>query len=316
MTSMVSVSQFVNLAALSRAGKVESVHQGVAAVTRPDGVIIDALGDATVSIFPRSAVKPLQVVAMRRAGMKLTGAKLAITAGSHQGTPEHIQLVLEILASVGLDDSALQCPVAWPASPEARKSASAETTLAFNCSGKHAGFLAACIESGWDTKSYLDPSHPLQVLVKQVLEEYSGEDIELSTVDGCGAPLHTITPAGLARAFGTLAKSEPEISAAMLNNAWAVGGQNSPDKIVMQEGIVAKLGAEGVFALGLASGPNAGAGVAVKIADGALRAAPLVAIKLLKKHQMISGASYSRLETALAVESMGGGHVLGHLTAL
>lgn len=302
---------FVEAAVLERAGFVESRHRAIAALTDPDGKTIDHLGSAKRLIFPRSAVKPLQVVAMRRAGLMLEGAQLAISSASHQGTPEHIALVEGILAGAGLTASELQCPLAWPGNPSARAQAYAagESRLAFNCSGKHAAFLAACVAAGFDTKTYLSAEHPLQKLVELVLEEYSGERILLSTVDGCGAPLHAMTVEGLARAIGKFTSTDADVVDAMLANAWAVGDTNSMDALVMKHGMVAKIGAEGVFVIGLKSGH----GVAVKIADGSLRAAPLVALALLHRHQLITDAAFAELKTALAVHSLGGETILGEL---
>lgn len=304
---------FVEVAILERGGLVESRHRGIAAVTDAEGKVIDKLGSPKRLIYPRSAVKPLQVVAMRRAGLMLDGAQLAISSASHQATPEHISLVESILENAGLTADDLQCPLAWPGNPVARAQAQAnqvgESRLAFNCSGKHAAFLAACVAAKFDTKSYLSAEHPLQRLVEEVLEEYSGERILLSTVDGCGAPLHAITVEGLARAIGKFSSTDAEVVDAMLANPWAVGDTNSLDAHVMQHGMVAKIGAEGVFVIGLKSGH----GVAVKIADGALRAAPLVALALLHRNQLITNDVYSQLKTALAVHSFGGDKVLGDL---
>ncbi|MFM6966880.1 MAG: asparaginase, partial [Rhodoluna sp.] len=231
---------------------------------------------------------------------------------SHHGTGRHIALVDGILANLGLDESALQCPPAWPGNAAARAEAPGESKAAFNCSGKHAGFIAASKVAGWDVSSYLEPTHPLQKLFEEVLVEFSGEPILHSTVDGCGAPLHTITVEGLARAMGKFAANEPEVVNAMLANPWAVGDEKSPDVIIMQHGMVAKLGAEGVFVIGLKSGH----GVAVKIADGSLRAAPLVALRLLNRNGLIDDATYAALHAALTVKSMGGSESLGELRAL
>ena len=300
---------FVEVAVLERDGIIESRHRGIAALTDAEGKLIDHLGSAKRLIYPRSAVKPMQVVAMRRAGLKLTGAELAICAGSHQATPAHIKLVESILADAGLTESDLQCPLAWPGNPTARAAATAESRIAFNCSGKHAGFMAASVAAGWPTESYLAADHPLQATIRDVLEEFSGEKILHSSVDGCGAPLHTITVEGLARAIGKVAATEPEIVEAMLTNPWAVGDTKSMDALVMQHGMIAKIGAEGVFVIGLRSGH----GVSVKIADGSLRSAPLVALALLHRNQLITDAVYAELKTALAVHSLGGDNILGDL---
>ena len=303
---------FVEVAVLERDGLVESRHRGLAALVGPDGKLIDHLGASKRVIYPRSSVKPLQVVAMRRAGLDLVGEELAICAGSHHGTGRHIALVDGILAGVGLDENALQCPPAWPGNLAARVEAAGESKAAFNCSGKHAGFIAASKAAGWDTSTYLEANHPLQKLVEEVLVEFSGEPILHSTVDGCGAPLHTITVEGLARAVGKFAATEPEIVEAMLANPWAVGDEKSPDAIIMKHGMVAKLGAEGVFVVGLKSGH----GVAVKIADGSLRAAPLVALRLLNRNGLLDDATYASLHNELTIKSMGGSEVLGELRAL
>ena len=303
---------FVEVAVLERAGLIESSHRGIAALVGPDGKLIDHLGVAKRLIYPRSAVKPLQVVAMRRAGLDLVGEELAICAGSHQGTLRHIALVDAILAGAGLDESALQCPPAWPGNPAARAQAAGESKAAFNCSGKHAGFIAASKGAGWDIETYLEPNHTMQTLVAEVLAEFSGEPILHSTIDGCGAPLHAITVEGLARAIGKFAATEQEIVNAMLAHPWAVGDTKSPDALIMEHGMVAKLGAEGVFVIGLESGH----GVAVKIADGSLRAAPLVALKLLQRNGLLDDATREELHKSLTVKSLGGAEVLGEVRAL
>ena len=273
---------------------------------------MDQLGSAKRVIYPRSAVKPMQAVAMLRAGLNVSGEDLAICCASHQGTAAHIDAVNRVLALAGLSESDLQCPAAWPGNPQARSAAQEETKLAFNCSGKHAGFLAASVAAGWDTATYLDPNHPIQVFSREVLEEYSGEQILHSTIDGCGAPLHMLTVEGLARAIGKLAAEQDQIVNAMLDNPAMVGDKNTVDAILMGEGLVSKLGAEGVLVVGLRDGH----GVAIKIADGSLRAAPLVAVALLRKHALISEEVAERLNLRLAVDSKAGNGSLGGLRAL
>ena len=310
---------FVEAVEMVRAGMVESRHRAIAALTGPDGKLIDHIGSTKRLIFARSALKPLQAVAMRRAGLSLAGAQLAISVASHQGTPEHIALVRAVLEQAGLDESALQCPMAWPGNPAARAQVAAaglgESRLAFNCSGKHAGFLAAANAAGWSTSDYLDLEHPLQQLVVEVLEQFTGERIVLSTIDGCGAPLHATTVEGLARAGGRLVLEQPEIAAAMRSNAWVVGDQNTPDAVLMRgagatsgdASLMAKLGAEGVMLVGTADGH----GVAVKIADGGLRAAALVAIGLLRRNDLLAADAYDSLWNELAPKVLGGDQVVG-----
>ncbi len=302
-------SDFAVVAELVRDGLVESRHWGMAALVGSDGKLIDEIGKSKRLIFPRSSVKPLQAVAARRAGLKLEGAQLAITCGSHQGTMAHAKLVEEILVGAGLDLAALQCPVAWPGSVEAALEAGTQKREYFNCSGKHAGFLAASVAAGFPTDTYLTPEHPLQKLITEVIEEYVGEKVLFTTADGCGAPLHTVTVEGLARAIGKFTSTDTEIVDAMLGNAWAVDGHGTADTLLMEAGYVAKLGAEGVFVIGTREGH----GVAVKIADGNLRAAPLVAMGLLHKHGLIETSVYEELFEKIAQKVTGGSKVTGRL---
>jgi len=302
-------SDFEVVATLVRDGLVESRHWGIAALIGPDGKVIDEFGKSKRLIFPRSAVKPLQAVAARRVGLKLSGAQLAISTGSHQGTEAHAKLVNEILADAGFTSNDLKCPLAWPVSPESVLEAGTQKREYFNCSGKHAAFLAASKVAGFSTNDYLSLAHPLQKVIVEVIEEYSGEKVLFSTVDGCGAPLHTITVEGLARAIGKFSAEDTDIVAAMLINPWAVAGATSADTIIMEAGFVAKLGAEGVFVIGTKSGY----GVAVKIADGSLRAAPLVALGLLRKHELIEPKLYEELFAKISQKVTGGEKVTGRL---
>jgi L-asparaginase II len=302
-------SDFAVVAELVRDGLVESRHWGIAALVGPDGKVIDEIGKGKRLIFPRSSVKPLQAVAARRVGLKLSGAQLAITTGSHQGTADHAKLVEAILLGAGLSLENLQCPVAWPAGVEAALAAGTQKREYFNCSGKHAGFLAASVAAGFPTETYLSPEHPLQKLITEVIEEYSGEKVLFTTADGCGAPLHTLTVEGLARAVGRFTATDTEIVDAMLSNAWAVDGHGTADTLLMEAGFVAKLGAEGVFVIGTKDGH----GVAVKIADGNLRAAPLVAMGLLHKHGLIETALFEELFEKISQKVTGGSKVTGRL---
>jgi L-asparaginase II len=303
------VADTVQLAYLTRAGIIESRHHGLVCLTGPDGKLIQEHGNSRKLIYPRSAVKPLQALAMRRAGLILSGAQLAMSSASHQGTPEHAAIVLSILSDAGLSESDLLCPVAWPGNPKARAEAAAETRAAFNCSGKHAAFLATCVKNGWDTKNYLQPEHPLQKLIVEVIEEFSGEKIPLSTFDGCGAPLHLMSLQGLARSIGKFAETETEILDAMLANPWVVDDHGASDTLVMEKGMLAKIGAEGVFVIGLASGH----GVAVKVADGSMRPAGLAAIKMLLNNNLLDKKVYEELFAKLTVSSLGGAEKLGQL---
>lgn len=295
------------LARVVRQSFVESVHHGLAVVTAPDGSVRAAWGDAATPVFPRSSLKPLQAVAMLRSGAALTGETLALACASHSGEADHLAGVRAGLAACGLDADALRntpdLPLGEPARGDWLRAGHGPERIAQNCSGKHAGMLAACVAAGWTLPDYLDAGHPLQVRTREVIADLAGASVAASATDGCGAPVHAVALAGLARAFGRIAgaASGPEraVADAMRAHPWHVGGTGRPDTDLMRHaaGLIAKEGAEAVFAVGLPDGH----GVAVKITDGA-RAGRVVAAAVL--------ATLGVDATALA--ALGDVAVLGH----
>lgn len=277
------------VAEVVRNGFVESVHHGVVALTGTDGSPQLAVGPVEAPILPRSSLKLLQAVAMLRAGAELEGELLALACASHSGEPFHLEGTRRILASVGLAESALQNTPDSPIDEQERRRWVREglddSSLGQNCSGKHAGMLAACRAAGWDTTTYLDPEHPLQRLIVEVVEELTGERVSALTVDGCGAPALAVSTVGLARAFGTLSAADPathegRVAAAVREHpAWLGGTRRDVTGLITAvPGLIAKDGAESVYAVGLADGR----GLAVKITDGDDRARGVVATAVLR----------------------------------
>jgi len=292
-----TVAESAELAVVTRAGVVESRHIGSAVMVGPDGQVLESIGSPEQLIFPRSTLKPFQAIASLRSGALISPEAVALACGSHVGSRQHQDLAATVLEAEGLDESSLKCPAAWPARTqdllihvEAGKS---ETPLAFNCSGKHAAFLAATRTNGWRLATYLERSHPLQQVVMDVITEYCGEEPAVVGVDGCGAPAPALSLTGLARGFSTLAAStsrrDAEVHAftvnqAMLDYPWAVHGRGEANTIVLEElGLTAKLGAEGVLVVGAPDGTA----VAVKVLDGSSRATNLVALSMLAARGVI-----------------------------
>lgn len=312
----------VELALVERSGFIESRHLGAAVVTDRTGVVARALGDASALVFPRSSLKPLQAIAALRAGAPLHDVQLVLATASHVGTPAHIDVVRGILAESGLDESALQTPADWPADVASHEALAAAgdhaRPLYMTCSGKHAAFLAACVAQGWDTASYLDLSHPLQQLIRAVVEEYTGEHVTVTGIDGCGAPVHAVTLPGMARAVSLLVRGlngageRDEHAAALVDavlaNGWGIQGLGTPDSVVIDElGLLTKGGAEGYMVMAARTGET----VALKILDGSLRAASLVALHLLAQAGVLDGTAADRV-AGLATQSVtGGGRVVG-----
>jgi L-asparaginase II len=271
------------LAHVVRSGFVESVHHGSVVAVDGDGTVLLSVGDVTGPTFPRSSNKPLQALAMVRAGLDLDGELLALASASHSGEPFHLDGVRRILDGAGLKEDDLQNTPDLPYDEAERRSWIADgrpaSPLAQNCSGKHAAMLATCVANGWDLATYRDPAHPLQQLMGETLAELAGEPVAATGVDGCGAPVMAISLTGLARAFGRLASAaegtdEARVARAINAHPEWLGGTRRDVTLLIRglPGAVAKDGAESVYALGLPDGR----GVALKIADGAQRARPVV----------------------------------------
>ncbi|MET8557698.1 asparaginase [Streptomyces sp. NPDC004959] len=277
------------LAEVVRSGFPESRHRGSLVLLAPDGSVRTALGDPAAPVFPRSANKPMQAAAVLRAGLGLEGPRLALAAASHSGEPFHRSLVRTMLDEHGLDPARLQCPPDLPLDPEEAEAylASGEVRerITMNCSGKHTAMLAACEAAGWPTDTYLDPGHPLQLLVRDCVEEAAGEEISALGIDGCGAPLMALSLTGLARAFRSFVLADPSsaegrVAAAMRAHPEYVAGTRRPDTWLMRAvpGVLSKMGAEAVQAVALPDG----SALAFKIDDGGGRALRAVLARALE----------------------------------
>jgi L-asparaginase II len=301
----------VVLAELVRSGLIESTHSGHLILLAADGSDLLTLGDVEAEIYPRSAIKSLQAAAMVRAGLNLNDEQLALVCASHGGTSRHQEVALEILRSVGLSESELQNTPDAPLDREARikwgdKPA---TSLAANCSGKHSGMLATCVVNGWDIKTYRDVDHPLQLAIAREITELIGKSIDRVSIDGCGAPLFSMSTRSIAVAARKMRiDSDPvfaRVISAGLKHPEMILAEGAFDTRMMRAvpGLFVKGGAESVMLASLADG----SAIAWKISDGSNRVnGPLMKAALAKFGINIEGE---------AIDVLGGGNVVGSLSA-
>ncbi len=281
---------------------VESRHRGAVAVADADGAAVLALGDVATPIFPRSAVKALQALALVESGAadhyRLSDQELALACSSHNGEAAHVEGVSGMLAKAGLDASALSCGVHWPIyqpATHALAKSGGPSALHNNCSGKHAGFLCLACALGIDHAGYWRPDHAIQREVRGVLEDMTGTTLgpDRCAVDGCSVPTWAIPLARLARAFARFgtghglsrqrAAAAGRLRAACAKNPWHVAGTARFCTEIMTlfgSRVFVKTGAEGVFCGAL---PEQGLGLAVKCDDGAGRAAEVVTAALIAR---------------------------------
>jgi L-asparaginase II len=304
------------LARVVRSGFVESVHHGTAVAIDPDGDVVRAAGSPQSPIFPRSSNKPLQAVAMVRAGLPLDGQLLALACASHSGERYHLDGVVRLLTGVGLDVSALRNTPSFPLDEDERLAwrvaGRTPSSLAQNCSGKHAAMLATCVVNGWPVEHYLDPEHPLQRAISETVADLAGEPVAAIGIDGCGAPVHAVSPLGLAVAFARLAAAPRETAEGRVAHAmrshpeWLGGTGRDVTRLIRGvPGLVAKDGAEGVYAAALADGRAA----AVKIADGGER--PRAAVLATLLHRL--GVEAPVLDDLVQVPVLGHGEPVGRV---
>jgi L-asparaginase II len=300
------------LAKVTRGDLVESLHLGHLIVLNVDGSTYLSKGSPELPIYPRSTIKSLQAAAMLKTGLKVEASELAIICASHSGSQKHIDLVTKMLTTRDISISQLKNAVDKPLGEKEKiawgeKSAS---QLAQNCSGKHAGMLITCQQNGWDMKSYLDLNHPLQVAIKNEIEELSGEKVSAVSVDGCGAPLFAISLVGLAKAISNLVKSSDlvyqEIVSACTKFPELVAGDGRLTTRLMQAvpDLFMKEGAEGVQVCALRDGRV----IAIKIIDGSWRPVAPIIMEI-----------FNRWGVEIPDESVkiyGGEHVVGRVIPL
>jgi L-asparaginase II len=238
-----------------------------------------------------------------------------------------------MLQRAGLAPEALVCGVHEPmdiASAHALiRSGSAPTALNHNCSGKHCAMLATAVHSHEPTDGYWRPDHPVQVRIAGVLEDLTGCRLgpEVRGIDGCSVPNWAIPLSGLAQAFARFATGEGvdaaratacrRIAAACWTHPDLVAGPGRLDTLVMRRlpgSVLMKSGAEGVYCGAL---PERGLGFALKIDDGAKRAAEAVVVQLLARfHPQVAalgpaatltnwrGVEVGRMRTSEALAAM------------
>jgi L-asparaginase II len=251
---------------------------------------------------------------MARAGLPLEGELLSLAAASHSGEERHLAGTRRILDLAGLSEDDLRNVPDLPFDPVVRDAWVREgrlpSRLAQNCSGKHAAMLYTCKLNGWSLDDYLDPAHPLQQAIAEIVEDLTGQRIARVTVDGCGAPLFSVSLHGLARAAAritTTAPGTPEarVADAMREHAEMASGSGRDVAAVMRAvpGLLAKDGFEGVQVAALPDGRA----IAVKIADGADRArVPVAAAALVR-----AGVDAGLLAEFAGEPLLGGGEPVG-----
>jgi L-asparaginase II len=306
-----------------RGGILESVHAGALVVVEDD-VVTFHRGDPERPVFYRSASKPLQALEVVLSGaadaFDLSAAELAIAAGSHNGESRHLATVRSILAKSGVAEDALRCgghrSVVPDVAFEQRRSGVPVTPILSNCSGKHAGMLAAARRRGLPLDGYMDLAHPVQRSILAHVAAFAGipEEEVLAGVDGCGAPALVVPLAAMARSIARFAAAtavaEPlagaaaRVARAMMDHPEMVAGDERFDTDLMRAApgrLLAKAGAEGVHVVAV---PERRVGMAVKVDDGSDRGYRAIVIEFLRHRGVIAAEAADALRSKHAAPTI------------
>ncbi len=296
------------LVEITRGDCVESVHRGAAVVVDAKGTVLASWGDVARPVYARSAIKPLQALTLVESGaaerFALGDAELALACASHFGEAVHVGCVRRWLARIGLDEQQLECGAHAPRSRHAWtqlvRTGAPVTPAHNNCSGKHVGMLTTAVHLGEPTRGYISPDHPVQRRIRRMLEDMTDCDLSAAPVgvDGCGIPVVGISLAATALAMARFgapsglpakrASAARRLRRAMARAPHMVAGEGGFCTIIVQRaggGVLVKTGAEGVFT---AVVPGRELGLALKIDDGAGRAAEVAVAALLAQWSALS----------------------------
>ena len=276
----------VPLVELTRGGTLECQHFGSVAVVNTQGELLAQAGDPHWLTFSRSTLKALQALPFVEAhGPQQFGfstAQVAMLCASHNGEEMHVVQAQGMLDRAGLDYKALRCGCHVPGI-FSQLDLAPPAGLVFderhnNCSGKHAGFLAYCVQHGLSLDDYIEPDHPLQQAIRRDVARAVGMDANdfRMGIDGCSAPNYAMPLTNLARGYARLASGARDaefgasfacLSEAMTAHPELVSGTGRNDLAFMRAGRgdwVSKVGADGVQVVGSKS---RGEALALKIID-------------------------------------------------
>ena len=304
---------------VTRGDMVESRHRAAVAVADADGKVVQAWGDVASPVYARSAIKPLQALPLIESGAAdrygLGAAEIALACASHSGEPRHVKTVVAWLERMALGVDDLECgshlPHHAPSAAALLAAGAAPTPAHNNCSGKHAGFLATARHLGEPTRGYIRFDHPVQQRVLSVLEQMTGLDLGRAPrgIDGCGIPVIGLPLGNMAMAMARLADpgrlpparaaASRRVLAAMAAEPHLVAGTGRfCTAVIAATGgtVLVKTGAEGVYVAIL---PTLGLGVALKVDDGAGRAAEVAMGQVLVHLRLLSAEQAAALVATL-----------------
>ena len=298
---------------VTRSGFTESTHRGVAVLINSNGEILQEWGNSNTLIYPRSALKPIQSLNLYKDGVAkalgLSDNLIALTTASHHAENIHQKMINNWLKKINLKEKHLSCGPSWPWNIKdqfkAHSKYKVKRKIFHNCSGKHCGHLAVSKYKNLPIKNYQNKDHPIQKDLIKLIEDLSKYKIKNMGVDGCTLPNPLIPLKKFAFAVAQLADYKKlndhsaiakRIFDSCVKFPEITGGSKSINSILtkLSKGkIFVKNGAEGVF---VAIIPEQKSALAVKIIDGASRAAEVAIAGLLSELKIINNEKINKIK--------------------
>ena len=312
----------IKMVEVTRSDFIESIHYGAAVLINSDEKILKEWGNSNILIYPRSALKPIQSLNLYKDGvaeaLNLSDNLIALTTASHHAETIHQKMIDNWLKKIHLNENHLSCGPAWPWNEkdqfEAYSKYKTKRKIFHNCSGKHCGHLAVCQHKDLPIKNYQNREHPIQKNLIQLIENLSKYKINHMGVDGCTLPNPLMPLKKFAFAVAQLAnyKKLNEYSAiakrifdSCVKFPEIAGGSKSINSILTKlsnEKVFFKNGAEGVF---VAIIPEQKSALAVKIVDGASRAAEVAVAGLISELNIINNNQIEKIKKRPVKNSAG-----------
>lgn len=294
---------------------VESCHRGAIAAYDAEGHLIYSLGNIDAMVFPRSALKPIQALPLLESGaaahFKLSAQEIALACASHNAEELHRNALSAWMSRLDLHENQFECGTSLPlhttSAHQWLRHGGEPMRQLHNCSGKHTGMMTLAKYLQVAVDGYSDYQHQTQQMWMRVLSELTGCDCDKLPWDrdGCGLPALALPLRDFARALAAFCRADghashrahamADILSSMHAHPEMVAGTGRCCTATMQahDDLVVKTGAEGMFA---AIAPSAGIALALKIDDGATRAADAALGAALKKLGVLSENQYQSLE--------------------
>lgn len=237
--------------------------------------------------FHRSSAKPLQASIIKdyntTSFYNMSDKEIAVCCASHTGEPVHIEILNGLLKKAGLTEQDLQCPPIAPLNTDEQRKFDNYSPLHNNCSGKHTLMLMICRQMGWSTKNYLDREHPVQIAIRNKIQNLCERKKDMPfTLDGCTAPNWATSLEELTIGFYNIFCTEQysDIKNAFLKNPYLIGGKDRPDTNIMRlnHSLAAKAGAGGLLCVANTQTKEI---LTIKVIDADMKARSIIAFNAM-----------------------------------